>query len=104
MSVPGYPFSPAKPGEAIVLYANGFGPTSTPVVSGSITQGGTLSPSPAIHIGGASATVIFAGLVAPGQFQFNVTVPPNAPNGDLPITAAYSGASTQSGTLITIHN
>jgi uncharacterized protein (TIGR03437 family) len=48
--------------------------------------------------------VIFAGLVAPGQFQFNVTIPPNAPNGDQPITATYSGASTQSGTLITIHN
>src|SRR4030095_1363979 len=33
-SVPalGYTFSPAKPGETIAVYANGFGPTSIPVV------------------------------------------------------------------------
>jgi uncharacterized protein (TIGR03437 family) len=104
MSVPGYTFAPAKPGETIVLFANGFGPTSAPVVSGSITQGGTLSPLPAIKIGGAAATVTFAGLVAPGQFQFNVTVPSATPNGDQPIAATYNGASTQSGTLLNVHN
>ena len=52
-----YPGSttPAKPGETVVLYANGFGPTSTPVVSGSEMQAGTLSPLPVITIGGISA-------------------------------------------------
>jgi hypothetical protein len=37
-----YPGSsvPAKPGEIVVLYANGFGSTSTPVVAGSETQSG----------------------------------------------------------------
>src|SRR4029077_16867702 len=52
--------TPAQPGETIVLYANGFGPTSSPVVSGSISQTGTLSPLPVITIGGAPATVTFA--------------------------------------------
>jgi uncharacterized protein (TIGR03437 family) len=35
-----YPGSttPAKPGETIVLYGNGFGPTSIAVVSGALTQ------------------------------------------------------------------
>jgi uncharacterized protein (TIGR03437 family) len=101
-----YPGSttPAKPGETIVLYANGFGQTSTPVISGSILQSGTLSPQPVIKIGGTTATVQFAGLVSPGEFQFNVVVPASLGNGDQPITAAYGGVSTQSGALITIHN
>ncbi len=96
--------TPAKPGETIVLYANGFGSTSTPVVSGSSIQSGTLSPLPVIKIGGVTAVVQFAGLVAPGEFQFNVTIPGSLGNGDQTITATYGGVSTQSGALITIHN
>jgi uncharacterized protein (TIGR03437 family) len=94
--------TPAQPGETIVMYANGFGPTSTPVVSGSETQSGTLSPMPVITIGGATATVTFAGLVAPGEFQFNVLVPLSLANGDQPVTAMYNGLTTQAGTQITV--
>jgi len=94
--------TPAQPGETIVIYANGFGPTSSQVVTGSISQSGTLSPLPAITIGGAPATVSFAGLVAPGEFQFNVVVPSSLANGDQPVTAMYNGLKTQPGTLITV--
>ncbi len=96
--------APAKPGEVVVLYGNGFGATSTAVISGSAMQSGTLSPMPVIKIGGVSATVQFAGLVRPGQYQFNVVVPPNLSDGDQPITASYGGQVTQTGTLITIKN
>jgi uncharacterized protein (TIGR03437 family) len=95
--------TPAQPGETIAIYANGFGPTSSPVVSGSISQSGTLSPLPVITIGGVPAAVEFAGLVAPGQFQFNVVVPSSLANGDQPVTAMYNGLKTQPGTLITVH-
>jgi len=57
-----------------------------------------------IKIGGAAAVVQFAGLVSPGEFQFNVVVPSNLANGDQSITATYSGQTTQVGTLITIQN
>jgi uncharacterized protein (TIGR03437 family) len=101
-----YPGSttPAKPGETVVLYANGFGQTSTPVVSGSAMQSGTLSPLPLVTIGGVSATVQFAGLVAPGQFQFNVIVPASLADGDQPIAATYNGLATQPGTLLTVQH
>jgi uncharacterized protein (TIGR03437 family) len=102
LSVPGFAFSPAKPNETVQLYANGFGPTNVPVANGSIMQGGTLSPLPVIRIGGITATVTFAGLVASGEFQFNVTVPPSIADGDQPITATYSGGTTQSGVLLTV--
>jgi len=96
--------TPAKPGETVLLYANGFGPTSSAVVAGSTTQSGSLSPLPVIQIGGATASVVFAGLVAPGQFQFNVVVPPTLADGDQPITVSYSGQTTQSGTLLTVQH
>ena len=100
-----YPGStPAKPGETILLFANGFGPVSLPVIKGSVSQSGILSPLPSITIGGLNATVSFAGLVAPGEFQFNVTIPSSLGNGDQSIVAAYGGQTTQVGTLITVHN
>lgn len=96
--------TPAKPGETIVLYANGFGPTNVPVQSGALSQSGTLSPLPVVTIGGQMAMVTFAGLnITPGEFQFNLMVPSGLANGDQTITATYGGASTQSGTLITVH-
>jgi uncharacterized protein (TIGR03437 family) len=49
-----------------------------------------------------AATVTFAGLVAPGEFQFNVVVPPSLTNGDQPTVAMYNGLTTQAGTLITV--
>ena len=99
-----YPGStaPARPGETVVLYGNGFGQTSTPVVGGSMVQSGTLPTLPAVQIGGYPATVHFAGLVLPGLFQFNVVVPPDAADGDHPISASYGGLSTQPGTLLTV--
>jgi uncharacterized protein (TIGR03437 family) len=102
-----YPGSttPAKPGETVVIYANGFGATSTPVVSGAETQSGTLSPLPVVTIGSMTATLKFAGLNGtPGEFQFNVAVPSSLTAGDQPITAAYDGLTTQTGTLITVQN
>jgi len=94
--------TPATPGEIVVLYANGFGPTSTPLVSGSNVQGGTLPQPPAVTIGGLPAAVLFAGLVAPGQFQFNVVIPPGAQSGDNQLAATYNGASAAPAALITI--
>jgi uncharacterized protein (TIGR03437 family) len=98
---PGYS-TPASPGETIVVYANGFGATTVPVVAGAETQSGTLVPLPVVTIGGVNATVLFAGLVAPGEFQFNVVVPPTLSSADQPVTATYNGFTTQAGTLITV--
>jgi uncharacterized protein (TIGR03437 family) len=96
--------TPAKPGETILVYANGFGATSIPVSAGSLVQSGSLSPFPVVTIGGAQAPVSFAGLVSPGEFQFNVSVPTGAADGDLPVAVTYSGKNAQSGTLLSIQH
>ena len=58
---------------------------------------------PVIKIGEIQANIRFAGLnVTPGEFQFNVDVPPNVPDGDQPITATYNGVTTQVGALLAV--
>jgi uncharacterized protein (TIGR03437 family) len=101
-----YPGSttPAKPGETVVLYANGFGFTNVPVTAGARTQSGMLSPLPVVKIAGTAAVVQYAGLVAPGEFQFNVVVPASTPDGDQLIVASYNGVSTPSGAVISVHH
>ena len=98
-----YPGSstPAAGGETIIVYANGFGPVTPPVVVGSATQSGNLPTLPVIRIGSTNANVRFAGLVSPGLYQFNVDVPPGTPSGDNAISATFNG-TTQAGTMITI--
>jgi len=94
--------TPVKPGETIYVAGNGFGATDVAVASGSISQGGTLpKPWPVVQIGGIQANVLFAGLVSPGTFIFNIVVP-DVPDGDLALTATYNGLSIQPNLLITI--
>jgi uncharacterized protein (TIGR03437 family) len=55
--------TPAKPGETIIVYANGFGPTTTPIVSGAVTQSGVLNADvPIVGIGGYVASVDLRGI------------------------------------------
>jgi uncharacterized protein (TIGR03437 family) len=99
------PSTPAKPGETIVLYANGFGPTTVPVVSGSSTQSGILRPSPKIEIGGVEATVTYAGLsAAPGEYQFNLVVPAATADGNQPVAATLNGVTTQGNAMLAVQH
>jgi uncharacterized protein (TIGR03437 family) len=61
-----------------------------------------LSPLPVVKIGGSTATVQFAGLVSPGEFQLNLVDRANTPDGDKTVTATYNGTTTQTGTVIAI--
>jgi uncharacterized protein (TIGR03437 family) len=94
--------SPARAGETIELFANGFGQTSPAVVNGSAAQNGALPAMPVVKMGSFIATVQFAGVVAPGEYQFNVTVPTGLPAGDVVLSATYGGATTQPAVLITV--
>ena len=92
--------TPALPGQEIVVYANGFGSTTVPVVAGSETQSGTLPGTVHVTVGGKTAQLIYAGLAGPGVYQFNIVLPTLLMNGDLPIQVLYNGQSTQGGAVI----
>jgi uncharacterized protein (TIGR03437 family) len=96
--------TPAKPGEIILLFGTGFGPTNPAIMNGIETDKNyPLSPTPTATFGGAPATVDFGGLVPPLSqvYQFNVTIPSNAPNGDSALIVTVGGVPSVSG-LITV--
>jgi uncharacterized protein (TIGR03437 family) len=68
LSAPGYPVSPAQPGETIIVYGFGFGLPVTALTGGAASQSGSLPSLPVFQIGGLPATVSFAGLVSPGLY------------------------------------
>jgi len=97
---------PATPGETVLLFGTGFGPTTPAVASGVIFNGAApLTDLTQLHvtIGGAPATVSWAGLVAAGEYQFNVVIPP-LPDGDQMIAASVAGVSAQNGLKIAVKN
>ncbi len=101
--LPGVAATPAQPGETILLYATGFGPTNPALPTGElVTAPGSLLNPIAVTIGGVAANVTFSGLVGPGLYQFNVTIP-SLPNGDAALLATVGGVSTQTGVSVTIH-
>jgi uncharacterized protein (TIGR03437 family) len=96
--------TPAKPGETVVIYAVGFGLPSGTLTNGSATQSGNLPTLPVCHVGNNTASVVFAGLIAPGLYQLNLVVPPNTSNTDAAVSCTYGGVTTPSGDLVTVHN
>ena len=101
LSSPGYAFTPARAGETIILYAFGLGLPATPLVNGASTQSGTLPALPQVQIGGTTAAVSFAGVISPGLYQLNITIPLNVASGDNKLTLMYSGQNSPAGDLIT---
>jgi uncharacterized protein (TIGR03437 family) len=95
--------TPAAPGEPIVTYATGLGLPATTLMAGSATQTGVLPSAPVCTIGGNPALVGVAGLISPGLYQLNITVPSSAAAGNDSILCTYGGSSTTAGDLVTVN-
>ena len=94
--------TPAKKQETILVYGNGFGLPTVPLVEGSSSQSGVLpNPQPGCIFGTTpvSATVV---LVTPGLYGFGFTVPNTAVSGDNPITCIYNVIGTPAGDVIAV--
>jgi uncharacterized protein (TIGR03437 family) len=93
----------AKPGDVVVLWGTGSGPTNPPVPSVTVTQGAPEAiQKPGITIGGAAAPVA-AAVMSPGSagvYQIVVTIPPVA-DGDHEVLANARGFGSPAG--FTIH-
>jgi uncharacterized protein (TIGR03437 family) len=95
--------TPAAPGETIILYGVGFGPTNPAVPTGqTVSAGEPLANTVTITIGGVTVTPSFAGLSASGLYQFNVTVPASLTTGDAAVSATIGGYTTQTGAVISV--
>jgi uncharacterized protein (TIGR03437 family) len=54
-------------------------------------------------VGGNASAVSFAGLVSPGLYQLNLTIPGATSNADQSISCTYNAASTPATDKITVH-
>ena len=101
--------NPAKPGETIILWGTGFGPTdpSTPI--------GVTIPSTSVYYTADPVTVTLGGIPASvyatalasgnaGLYQVAVTIPASLPNGDYTLLATINGAQTPSALTLAVHD
>ncbi len=99
--------SPAQPGEAIIFYLVGLGPTNNAVASGTASPVSPLAQTvntPVLTLNGEKVPVAFAGLTpGSGLYQINFQVPPDAPNGDLPLVVSQGGTPANP-TILPVHN
>jgi uncharacterized protein (TIGR03437 family) len=100
------PSRPVKPGETMLLFGVGLGPTTQLVPSGKPYSGASATVNPVqISIGGVvlpQTDVQFAGLISAGLYQINVLVPAGLGTGDQAITATTSSVQTQSNVMLTL--
>jgi uncharacterized protein (TIGR03437 family) len=100
---------PAKPGDVIILWGTGFGPTSPSAPAGAETPSTTTyntATAVSVTVGGKPATVYGAAL-APGYaglYQIAIQIPASLTNGDYAVVATINGAQSPSTTLITVQN
>jgi uncharacterized protein (TIGR03437 family) len=103
---PGTTTVPAAPGETIILWGSGFGPTTPTNPFGvAIPTTGTFETqgNVTVSINGAPATVYqgYAFLASgnAGLFQVGVTIPASLPNGSYSITTTVGGVTSPQLTL-----
>jgi len=89
----------AKAGDVLSIFVNSL----------AVSPAGVVSVSAATHpvtvtIGTTSFGADFSGLVAPGEFQINFTVPRLPTSGNLPITIQIDGQSSQDGVVFPFSN
>jgi uncharacterized protein (TIGR03437 family) len=91
--------SPATPGEYIVLYLVGMGPTDYAVASGGASPANPLArvaSAPVVTLGGNPAPAIFAGLTpgSVGLYQIDLQAPDAPVGGNLTLTVSQGGVAS----------
>jgi len=98
---------PAKPGDVIILWGTGFGPTNPSVAAGVLAPANPVAnvANPVtMTIGNVPATVLGAAITPgnAGLYQVAVQVPGSVPDGDLAAVAQVSGIQSASNVLLTV--
>lgn len=96
----------AKPGDVLILWGTGFGPTSPPVAAGIQVPGDKVyNSSPVtVKIGSADAQV-FGAALSPGfvgLYQVAIQVPASMADGDFPLIATVSGVSSPADVTLSV--
>jgi uncharacterized protein (TIGR03437 family) len=104
---PGTPTTAAKPGDTIILWGTGFGPTNPTGPQGMATPStGTFATEtlPTITIDNVPA-MVYGSALAPGLaglYQVAIQVPESLGNGNWPIVATIGGVSSPDNVMLTV--
>jgi uncharacterized protein (TIGR03437 family) len=99
---------PAKPGDVLILWATGFGPTRPAVPVGVSAPAGGGYPTaiePTVTFNNTAA-VVYGAALAPGSaglYQIAIQVPSTLADGDWPIQATIGGIASPAGTILSVH-
>ena len=112
-SLPGSGFAthPAKPGDTLTIYAIGLGPTNPTIGTGlpAPSPPSTLAETtvkPTVNFGGGpfgvSTEAAFSGLTPTyaGLYQVNVTIPPDAPKGTIPVSVGFADSASNAVQIV----
>jgi uncharacterized protein (TIGR03437 family) len=102
---------PAHPGDNIVVYWTGGGPTIPSLPTGQVApaNGSTLYKTaqiPTVAIGGIPTTVSFSGIApgSAGEYQLNLTIPASVAIGDQVPLVVTMGSSSDTVTVAIAHS
>ena len=99
---------PAKPGDVIILWGTGFGPTQPAVPVGVAVPGSggySTATNPAVTINN-TPVIVYGAALAPGSaglYQVAIQVPTTLANGDWPIQATIGNIVSPAGTILSVH-
>jgi uncharacterized protein (TIGR03437 family) len=103
-TLPGYTpvtaTAPAMPGDFVVLWGTGFGPTTPSAPAGTIVTGAPVTSTlPVVTIGGVQVPVISSVLTTGtvGLYQITIQLPASVPTGTPAVQASIGAVQTQSG-------
>jgi len=104
---PGATTVAAKPGDILILWGTGFGPSNPAAPSGTALPSDRAYPAaatPTVTINNVPATV-FGAALAPGfagLYQVAIQVPGNLPDGDWPLVATVAGVQSPSSAVLAV--
>ena len=98
---------PAAPGDVIILWGTGFGPTTPSAPVGvEVPSSATYNTASLVAVTvGVEAAVVYGAALAPGYaglYQVAIQIPPSMANGDYPVEATIDGARSPASALITV--
>ncbi len=95
----------AKPGDVVVLWGTGFGPTNPPVPAGvTVTGAPAATSTPVVTVGGVPAQVMSTVLTSgsAGLYQVTIKIPAAPPAGVVVVQASVGDAISTEGALLFI--
>jgi uncharacterized protein (TIGR03437 family) len=98
---------PAKPGDVLILWANGFGPTTPAAPAGTAVPTDTTyatATAPSVTIN-SSPAIVFGAALSPnsaGLYQIAIQVPNTLADGDYPIQVIIGGVQSPAGTILSV--